>query len=250
MRFELAYITNVGRLRENNEDAILVGDKLLSDVSMDEPEFGALELTGQTLFAVADGMGGLPCGEVASRLTLEYMRGSQVASVGELRELIYKVKTHLDAYVQAHGRCYGMGTAVAGVYLETGRATVFNVGDCRVYRRKESLELLTRDHTEAYELYLKGFIDLSELRHHPLRNALTSALVGGYPEEPEVFVREIEISSGESLLLCSDGLWDELSEEDMNLCLSMPTVESANCLFKRAYAGGRDNISFVLIRVL
>ena len=250
MRLKVSYITNRGKFREKNEDALLVAGELLAETSLSSPLLRSLELSGPTLFAVADGMGGLPCGEVASRLTLDYIKDSSAEGKGELMEVLRRAKLYLDHYVETHKRCYGMGTALSGAYLKSGRAMVFNVGDCRVYLlREDKLEQLTRDHTEAYQLYLKGLIDGEELRRSPYRNLLTSAIMGGIPEEFEVFVREEKLLEGDTYLICSDGLWDELYDEEIRECMTLGVEEGGRCLFERAYRGGRDNISFILLKV-
>jgi len=246
----ISYLTNRGRLRHTNEDALLLPGRVVHGVSMDAPSAEEFEGDPPVLLAVADGMGGLPCGEVASRLTLEYLKGVRIEDPsGAERELV-RAKEFLDSYTERHGECRGMGTAIAGVSLTAENAIVFNVGDCRVYRMGEGLERLTRDHTEAYELYERGLIDEEDLRDHPLRNLLTSALIGGYPEELTVHTATCEIRRGDLFLLCSDGLWDEIPRAEMEECLSRESYAGARCLFERAYRGGSDNISFILFRAL
>lgn len=249
MRLEVSYATNIGRVRDKNEDALLVDDSVTSEVSMNIPQTLSVEKVC-FLFAVADGMGGMPCGEVASRLALEYLRNKCPRSEGELRELLQGAKKHLDRYVLEKGRCYSMGTAIAGISLFEGNALIFNVGDCRVYRFRESLERLTRDHTEAYELYESGYIDEEEIRFHPMRNVLTSAILGGISEDFDIFIRTEELSEGDTYLLCSDGLWDELSSLEIEDCLRLEVDEVGRCLLSKALRGGNDNVSFILIRVL
>ncbi|RLJ70948.1 protein phosphatase [Hydrogenivirga caldilitoris] len=250
MRLEVSYLTNRGRVRSKNEDALLIDQEVICGLSLDKPVLKTFHVERQVSLAVADGMGGLPCGEEASRLTLEYLRGFHVSDREELLILLKKAKRHLDSYVEVHGRCRGMGTAVAGIFIESSKAVVFNVGDCRVYRKREQLQRLTRDHTEAYELYEGGIIGEEEIRNHPYRNILTSAITGGYFEEFEVFVHEVDVNPGDLFLICSDGLWGELHEGDMSLCTGMSTFEGSVCLFEKAYRGGSDNISFILAKVL
>ena len=249
MRLNLAYLTNRGKLRPRNEDALLVGDRVVFGVSMAKPELLEIDVQ-RILLAVADGMGGMPCGDRASRLTLEFLRGSWVDSEEEVRKLLERAVLHMNDYVNEHPECFGMGTAIAGVFLEEERSILFNVGDCRVYRLREGLELLTKDHTEAYELYKKGLIDEEDLRYHPLRNVLTSALMGGYPLDLEVYTHKVDVRGGDTFLICSDGLWDELSNKEIEECMSLDVLEGSERLFEKAYEGGRDNVSFILFRVL
>ncbi len=250
MKLEVSYITNTGKLRYRNEDSLLIVDKVISGISMSEPSFDEFNLSGQLAFAVADGMGGLPCGDVASRLALEFLKDKKISSREEIAELLLQAKSYIDYYVKREGVCVGMGTAVAGLFIEKGRTFVFNVGDCRVYRKRNYLERLTKDHTQAHELYEKGFIDEEDIRHHPFRNMLTSALIGGNPEEIKIHTVEMDIQRDDVFLVCSDGLWDELSFEEIDACLSYRFREAGKYLFERAYKGGRDNISFILIKVL
>ncbi len=251
MRVEVGYITNIGRVRYRNEDAILTATKVFSETSMDQPICEVLEVEGTVLFAVADGMGGHPCGDRASGLVLEFLKDSQPESSDQVRDLLLRSKEVLDRHVMNFSECFGMGTAVAGVFLSERRAIVFNVGDCRVYRGREGrLERLTRDHTVVQELFERGEIGEEEMRFHPERNILTSAIMGGYPEEPKVYVREEEVKKGDLFLVCSDGLWDELSREVMEECVSKGIREGSRCLFETAYSGGSDNISFILLKVL
>ncbi len=248
MRLEVSYITNKGKLRQKNEDSLLLVDRVISNIYMENPESETLDISPGSIFAVADGMGGMPCGEVASRVALEALRGRKAVNETQIRELLREAKESLDRYVRESGTCYGMGTALAGLCVGEERVLAFNVGDCRVYRFRNALEMLTRDHTEAFELYEAGLIDETALRNHPYRNFLTSALIGGYEEPFEVYIREVKLERGDTFLICSDGLWDELSSETMEICLKGKTP--SGCLFKNSYAGGRDNISFILLKAL
>mgnify|MGYP001772491517 CR=1 FL=1 len=247
------YITNTGKLRYRNEDALLAGGKLFAKTSMSVPQCEEALLFDGLLFAVADGMGGHACGDEASRLVLEFLKDKHPKDVESMHEIIKNSKRYLDEFViNGHEFCYGMGTALAGVYFyPEGKAIVFNVGDCRVYRfRKGRLELLTKDHTFLFRLYEEGRISYEELRVHPERNFLESAIMGGYPDIPEVFVRETDYESGDRFLVCSDGLWEELSFSEKLQCLKKePLEESANCLFSLVCHEARDNISFILCEI-
>ncbi|NPA33247.1 MAG: serine/threonine-protein phosphatase [Aquificae bacterium] len=250
MRLKVAYVTNAGKWRPRNEDALLVDGKVIAGVSMSAPVEEELSAEAVPL-AVADGLGGHACGHIASALALEALIGARPRSEEEVVSAVLRAKERLDAYVEEHGECYGMGTALAGVFMGSN-AFVFNVGDCRVYRfRGGELELLTQDHTYVFELFLEGRISYEELRKHPERNVLTSALIGGYPEVPDVFVRKITPEGGDFYLICSDGLWEALSLGEMVSCFGKGNpLESALCMFSLAYSEGRDNISLILAQVL
>ncbi len=248
----VCYITNVGKVRYRNEDALLINGKVIAKESMNTPaceEASSFPL----LLAVADGMGGHACGDEASRLVLEFLKDKYPKDAEGVSKIIKESKKFLDEFIESgHEFCYGMGTALAGVYFYPDKkAIVFNVGDCRVYRFREGkLELLTRDHTFLFRLYEEGKISYDELRTHPERNILESAIMGGYPDIPEVFVREVDYKSGDRFLACSDGLWEALSFNEKVECLRKESIkEASDCLFSLAYQDGRDNISFILCEV-
>ncbi len=250
MKVEFEYATNTGRVRLRNEDALLVNDHLISSISMSNPK-REIKTGKRMKFLVADGLGGLPCGETASRLALEYFKGRFTLDPEEIRYMLECSSTHLLDYSKREGECFGMATALAGVFLEGEKGLVFNVGDCRVYlQRNGNLTLLTRDHTSAFELYEEGSITFTELREHPLRNFLTSTVMAQEGETPEVYAKEIDVKEGDIFLICSDGLWDEICEERIRDTLELPLEEAGNCLFSTALKNGRDNVSFIIVRVL
>ena len=249
MRVKFSYLTNRGRVRDRNEDSLLILKEVVSGTSMDAPQIREVELD-RGIFAVADGMGGLPCGEKASALVLERLRVRFANSCEEVGLLLRECKAELDSFVKRTGRCAGMGTAIAGIFLHSGGCVVFNVGDCRVYRLRERIERLTRDHTEAYELYERGYIDEEELRSHPYRNILTSALLGIPGEGFELHCTQTDVLVGDTYLVCSDGLWEVFSQEELSLIMGMDIEEAGRFLFRKSYLEGRDNVSFIIFRVL
>lgn len=249
----VCYITNVGKFRYRNEDSILVNGKVIAKTSMNAPECEEFSLSSPSLFAVADGMGGHACGDEASRLVLEFLKDKYPEDAEGVIKLVKETKEFLDDYLlQGNEHCYGMGTALAGVYLYPNKeALIFNVGDCRVYRfRNGNLELLSRDHTFIFRLYEEGKLDYEELRKSPERNILESAIIAGYPDYPEVFVKKLDIEEKDKVLICSDGLWESLSFKEMVKCLEKELKKSAKCLFELSYLEGRDNISFILLELI
>jgi len=249
VKVEVLYTTNTGRLRVNNEDALLVDDRLIAGTSMTDPAFLSLDVGNWTKFFVADGLGGLPCGEKASRIALDYIREYDFEDPGDLDDLLRGAVKRLKEFAEGESSCWNMATALAGVFIKPTRALAVNIGDCRVYLvRDGNIEILTRDHTEAYELYERGEMTLLELREHPLRNFLTSALsTHGFEE---YYSYELEVRKGDTFFICSDGLWDEVPENTMLESLMLPLSEAGNCLFTRAIKNGRDNISFIILKVL
>ncbi|RUM28476.1 MAG: hypothetical protein DSY42_08320 [Aquifex sp.] len=252
MKVKTAYITNIGKVRLKNEDAILVDKKIFKETSLNQVIYEELEISDVTAFAVADGLGGHACGEKASGIVLETLKGSKPKQVDDVKEIIFNAKRKLDEYINSgHEYCFGMGTALAGIYLSPRKVFVFNVGDCRVYRfSSEKLEILTRDHTFVFNLFLKGKISYDDLRVHIERNMLETAIMGGYSELPEVFFKEEIPNKGDIFLICSDGLWEPISFKEKVLCLKKGEIlEKARCLYEIAYQEGKDNISFILLEI-
>ncbi len=245
---KVACFTNKGKVRSNNEDSILVGELLFSEKDFRSCECVNVE-GSKLLFAVADGMGGHAKGEVASRLVLESLRDSDPAcKEEEIREALAQARKNLEEYVKSHPESYGMGCAIAGLVVEGGKGIAFNVGDCRAYRFiNGKLVKLTRDHSAVEELVLDGVITPQEARTHPQRNILTSAVIGdGYTTELKVFTTEVDKTAGGRFLICSDGLWDELEDDEIESCMATenPCQELLKVIDTKPL---RDNVSFILL---
>lgn len=237
-RIEVGASTAVGRVREHNEDAYLVRDRV---------------------FAVADGMGGHAAGEVASALAIEAMdRLSQhdpitpelvVAAVSDANSSIIEAGA-------AERRRRGMGTTLTGVAVigpDGGRRwLVFNLGDSRVYRFAGGhLTQLTVDHSEVQELVDAGFISSAEAAIHPARNIITRSL--GLEVDPEPDLWDLDPLGEETFLVCSDGLTGELDDAEIAGILSeAPDAQAAADRLCAAAedAGGRDNITVLVVRAV
>jgi len=252
MKVKTVYITNIGKVRLKNEDAILIDKKIFKETSLNQVIYEELEISDFTAFAVADGMGGHPCGEKASGIVLETLKDSKPKQLDDVKEIIFNAKRKLDEYINSgHEYCFGMGTALAGIYLSPRKVFAFNVGDCRVYRFSSGkLEILTKDHTFVFNLFLEGKISYDDLRVHIERNLLETAIIGGYPELPEAFLKEEVPNEGDLFLICSDGLWEAISLKEKVLCLKKGEIfKRAKCLYEIAYQEGKDNISFILLEI-
>ncbi len=246
---KVIYYTSKGKVRDNNEDAILIQDKLISEADFEEPI--EEECEGCFLFAVADGMGGHQKGEIASREALETLRRLKPRDNEELDMAIEKSRDRLEELVKQDSSCYGMGTAIAGLILkEEGYAVVFNVGDCRVYRiRENKIERLTIDHSLVEMLVARGDISREEAKQHPKRNVLTSAIIGDNYKSPlEVYKREVIILENTKFLICSDGLWEELEEEELLRLANSETKSEFFDILKDKPL--KDNLSFILLEVV
>jgi PPM family protein phosphatase len=229
--------TDVGRVRLVNEDQ-------------------ALE--GVTLFAVADGMGGHAGGDVAAQIAIDALQqrfGAQPSPNG-LVEAVHDANDAVWQRSNTDPELRGMGTTLTAIgMVDTGQGdhlVLTNVGDSRAYRyRGGALEQLTVDHSVAEELVARGELSPAEAEHHPHRHILTRAL--GVGPEVDVDVWEVVPEQDDRLLLCSDGLTNELSPDQIVEVLSTTPdpQEAAEELVVRAnVSGGNDNITVVLVDVL
>ncbi|GAA4409062.1 protein phosphatase 2C domain-containing protein [Fodinibacter luteus] len=229
--------THVGRVRDHNEDALLASGRV---------------------FAVCDGMGGHAAGEVASRLAVEALATLDEhppAGADDVTRALGQANEHILRSEAAHPEQRGMGTTATGlVVVDAGdheQWVVLNVGDSRVYRLAEGgLGLVTRDHSEVRELLEAGLIDADEVPTHPLRNVITRALGSDPAPEPDLWV--LPPTAGERFVVCSDGLSNELADDEIeHLLTAAPDPQAAaDALVAAAVrAGGRDNVSVVVVAV-
>lgn len=227
--------SDVGRVRDANEDSWIA-----------EP----------SLFAVADGMGGHAAGEVASALAIaelaELADEDSLDSASVIDAIDRANERIVDASLRRRDR-YGMGTTLTGVAVvsEGGRQqwAVFNVGDSRVYRfARGSLEQVTVDHSEVQELISAGRIDRAAARTHPRRNVVTRSL--GSRPAPIADLWVLTPAAGDRLLVCSDGLTNELTDGSIAQVLeSVPDAQDAAAELVRLAneAGGHDNVTVIVI---
>lgn len=234
-----AALTDVGRVRDHNEDNMGV-------------------LLSQNLYIVADGMGGHAAGEVASQIAVDALmeffqeppeRGARGAGLSDAIELA-NLKIFQEGAQQSSKR--GMGTTIVAMRIQDEQAHLAHVGDSRIYRvREDQLEQVTTDHSWFAEVMANAeHLDPEMIAHaERYKNVITRAL--GMNDAVEVDVSEHELEPGDLFLLCSDGLHDMISDEkiletilehrqDLSLCCER-LIEAAN------RAGGVDNITVVLV---
>ena len=246
-----ASLTDVGRVRKNNEDAI--GDPRLLGALVGPP---ARLVARGVLLAVADGMGGHADGEVASRLAVEMLFRSYYSANDALSEDLRRAVEAANEAVhrsnagraEAPGRHDSgrMGTTLVAAVLAGDQLHVANVGDSRAYRIHGGvLSQLTLDHSFVAEELRAGVLSEADARVFPYRNIVTRAIGGA---EVQVDLFSAPWLPGDRLLLCSDGLHgvvpDDLVREAL---LGLPPGDAARALIRIANArGGPDNISVVV----
>ena len=226
-------VTDTGRQRRANEDSLLARSPL---------------------FVVADGMGGAQAGEVASRLAVESFQGG-IASGGNpeesLEALAQAANSRIHELSHVDAEHAGMGTTLTAVYVGEHEVAIAHVGDSRAYcLRDGELLRLTDDHSLVDELLRQGRLTPEEAVEHPQRSVITRAL--GPEDAVEVDTRSFAARGGDVYLLCSDGLTTMLSEERIReLLLSAGDLRVAGEALVAAAndAGGRDNITVILLRL-
>jgi PPM family protein phosphatase len=211
-------------------------------------------LARSPLFVVADGMGGAQAGEVASRIAVEcFQPGLTDASQPELAlaTLAREANTRIHELSHVNAEQAGMGTTLTAVYVGEQEVAIAHVGDSRAYcLRDGELLRLTDDHSLVDELIRQGRLTPEEAVEHPQRSVITRAL--GPEGMVEVDTRSFRARADDVYLLCSDGLTTMISEEQIaSILLAYPRLSDAGeALIAAAnQAGGRDNITVVLIRL-
>jgi serine/threonine protein phosphatase PrpC len=230
MRVVVGVASDIGRVRERNEDSYLV-----------EPP----------LYAVADGMGGARGGDVASSLALDKMEEQFHEGKRSLGDLIRSANRVVFERSISDRKVSGMGTTLTAATVDDSGAHLGHVGDSRAYLlRAGALRQLTDDHTLVNRMVKAGEITPEEAGAHPHRNVLTRSI----GTEPEVVVDEedVPLIDGDRLLLCSDGLTGMVTEPQIQAILETTPdpQEAADRLIKAANrAGGIDNITVVILDI-
>ncbi len=233
MKLAVAYATDVGRVREGNEDNLLVDEHL-------------------GVFAVADGMGGHRGGEVASSTAVEALRAA-IAAGQTIDAAITTANTAVIERASGDPTLTGMGTTLTALHPLAGtRLLIGHVGDSRAYRLRDGeLERLTEDHSLVEELVRDGRITREQAEVHPQRNIVTRAL--GVDADVEIDLLTIAVQTGDRLLICSDGLTSMVREREVARLLGTGDnmQEIAEHLVQKAVDnGGEDNVTVVVIHVL
>lgn len=234
--------TDVGLVREHNEDALLAR---------------------WPVYVVADGMGGHAAGEVASALAIDVITqrlgavGLTLPTVEDVGAAAEQANRRIVDQGRARSDQAGMGTTLTGVVAvaraDGSRAwAVVNVGDSRTYRYAEgALEQVSVDHSEVQELIDLGVLAPADARHHPLRNLLNRSLGVHDDVEPDLFL--LTPHPGERFVVCSDGLSDLVEDEQIAGVLRGSPQDpqlAAEALVRAALdAGGVDNVTVVVLDV-
>jgi serine/threonine protein phosphatase PrpC len=244
---EVATLTDIGRQRANNEDSFLYW----------EPDSEEEFRQKGRLAVVADGMGGYEGGQEASRLAVETVQSVYSNAVGDALQ-----QSLLDAFAVAHAgilnyatehpELQGMGTTCTAVSI-VGRQLCFaHVGDSRLYLiRGGTLSRITRDHSYVGRLVESGIVREEDAETHPQRHILTAALGSGRELTPDVPQQPLALEAGDTLVLCTDGLWGVVGDQDLGrIAQANAPKEACVALVQLALErGGPDNITVLVLRV-
>lgn len=233
-------LTDIGRKRKVNQDYVYTSEQPIGNLP--------------NIFIVADGMGGHNAGDYASKVTVETIV-EEVASCFEKNPIMIMAKAIEAAneviYKKSHenSEFEGMGTTVVAAVFIGGYLQVANVGDSRLYIiNDKEIRQITRDHSLVEEMVRMGGIPRTEARNHPDKNIITRAV--GVNEAVEADFFTVELTEGDTVLMCTDGLTNMLEDEEIRMTISggRDIVEKAQELVKTANKnGGRDNISVIII---
>lgn len=256
---EAAVTNNKGKIRQNNEDNFYLNGEVLSLERMDDGgTFEHCSSHDGQVYSVCDGMGGEDSGELASYTAVSMLadavksganffeRAKMTALVRKISDTIWKV---------AKGKDQQSGTTMVMCAIRGGNAVVAHVGDSRAYLfREKKLRRLTKDHSEVQRMVSLGIINEEDARNHPKRNIINQYL--GMPSDEvrvePTFSQAIPLQAGDSLLLCSDGVTDMITDEQIaEAFLSSANMRDASrkIVDQALENGGRDNITALCLQV-
>lgn len=244
---KICYLTDTGKVRDHNEDAFLV-----------RPD--------DNVFVVADGVGGNNSGEVASQNAVlgidRFLKRRPIERVHNAKNMQEELMEYFleclreinrsilaDSITQAENA--GMATTVVMAHLINKTLYVVNLGDSRAYLiRKDEINQITEDHTYVNKLVKTGNITKQEAEHHPKKNVITKALGADHDVQPDFF--KTTLKKKDRVILCSDGLHGELSDEEILRIVKAEKDPDGICQSLVASAnekGGRDNITVICIEI-
>lgn len=235
------YLTDAGKVREHNEDSVII----------------VKNKENAQLLAVADGMGGHSCGEVASSLVITYIshhfqetfyKMNKEDAVIWINDSINEINSNIIKYSETHPECKGMGTTLVMAILTDEYILFANVGDSSGFVVKDKkLHKITVDHTLVNLLVQAGELSVEEARNHPRKNILMKALGVTDPIEADVFDCDLSI---DSIFLCSDGVTNMLENYQIEKVLNEDLeIEEkiVKLIHKCNNRGGLDNISIAYL---
>lgn len=229
-------LTNIGNYRLKNDDSFYCSD-------------------GKNgIYIVADGMGGYRGGGVASRLAvrsaLDVLKKKTVLTPALADQVVRQIQQAIRSEIKKNPDLTDMGTTLITCLSDENHMTCMHIGDSRAYLFREGrLTQLTEDHTLVNILYKNGVIRKDELKSHPQRNVLMKSITAHEEVEADTF--DFTLGQGEYVLLCSDGLTEQMTRKELEHFFEQkeePDVIAERLVDEALRQGGRDNIAVVVIR--
>ncbi len=244
---EIASLTDVGCQRENNED---------SSGYWESQDDSVYERLGR-LAVVADGMGGHEGGQIASRIAVDAVQQTYSGSADgipqqRLLAAIREAHHRIQQQARENPGLQGMGTTCTAFALLGQTLCYAHVGDSHLYLlSKGHLRLLTRDHSLVAKLLENGIIRPEDAENHPQKHVLTAALGVADEIEPDFPPEQLLLEPSDVLLICTDGLWGQLTEAELkDVLASQAPTEACRSLVQLAKdRGGPDNITLQIARI-
>lgn len=235
------YLTDAGKVRDHNEDSVIIVKNRENDY----------------LMAVADGMGGHSCGEIASSIVIGYIghhfqetfyKMTKEQAISWINDTVNEVNSKIFKYALDHPESKGMGTTLVMAIHTKDYLLFANIGDSSGFVLKDNkLHKITYDHTLVNLLVQAGELDEEEAKNHPRKNVLMKALGANDPIEADIFDCDMNI---ESIMLCSDGVTNMLENEQIEKVLNSDLeIEEkiVKLIHKCNNRGGLDNISIAYL---
>ena len=243
---EAASLSDIGLQRANNEDSYLYW----------EPDSDEEFRRKGRLAIVADGMGGYDGGQEASRIAVEtvrhiYDRDFRDDPQQALISGFESAHTCIHRYAMEHPEFRGMGTTCTALSIVEDRLYFAHIGDSRLYLfRRENITRLTRDHSYVGRLVESGIVRSEDAESHPQRHILTAALGSGRAVAPHTPGEPVRLEDGDTLVLCTDGLWGVVSDADLaRISTSNTPAEACAQLIRTALErGAPDNVTVLALR--
>lgn len=235
-RWHSSAATHRGAVREMNEDAFL-------------------DRNSDGLWVVADGMGGHDAGEVASEMITSAMGKIDIQQpladvVDILEDTLLNVHHKIRAYARSHCEGRTMGSTVVSLFVRESVGVCLWAGDSRLYRyRNNQLQPISHDHSQVNEMLARGMINEEEAVNHPASNVITRAV--GASETLYVDITLVELQPNDVYLLCSDGLYGAIGEEQIANLLTLEEMETVtqNLIDQSLEASARDNVTVIAVKV-
>jgi serine/threonine protein phosphatase PrpC len=235
---KILYVSKIGN-RKNNEDNILIDNKIVRG----EDEI-VINNKDNLLLIVADGMGGCKNCEVVTDIIFKHLINNYPTNKQELEIALKQARDEVENFALKHN--IKLGSALAGIFKVKNKLIIFNIGDCRVYRKIfNNFILLTKDHTMIEQLIEDGIIKKEDSKkYNNIDNILTSAISSDV-KKFDIYFNETKLLNNDKFLICSDGFWKEFENEFIEIFNYEKPLQKLKELSYKKFL--KDNYSFIYV---